>query len=58
MIRPWPGGMDLTSATWVNGDYIIMITTRQRPHYLVQIHDKTLAHNMREMFKNIWERQG
>lgn len=57
MVRPWKGGTDLTSTTWINGDYIVMITTRQRPHYLVQIHDKTLAHNMREMFKNIWENQ-
>ena len=57
MIRSWNGGKDLTSSTWINGDYIIMITTKQRPHYLVQIHDKTLAHNMREMFKSIWENQ-
>ncbi len=57
MVKFWDKGKDFTCSMWVNGDYILMITTKQRPHYLVQIHDKTLAHNMREMFKSIWENQ-
>lgn len=47
-------GMNFTSSVWVTGDYLIMIVTRQHPFYLVEIHDATLAHNMREMLKKLW----
>ncbi len=48
------GDMNFTSSVWVGGDYLIMVVTRQHPFYLVEIHDKTLAHNMRETFKKLW----
>lgn len=47
--------MLFTSSVWVGGDYLIMIVTRQHPFYLVEIHDVTLAHNMREVFKKLWQ---
>jgi predicted transcriptional regulator len=47
-------GMDFTSSIWVAGDYLVMAFTRQHPFYLVEIHDMTLAHNMREVFKKLW----
>ncbi len=47
-------GSNFTGSTWINGDHLIMIVTNKRPHYLVEIHDKVLAHNMRELFKGIW----
>ena len=56
-IKFWEKGGDFTATTWVAGDYLIIVMTNQNPHYLVQIHDATLAHNMREMFKSIWESQ-
>jgi len=40
----------------VIGDYILMIVTSQHPHYLIEIHDKVMAHNMREMAKKLWEK--
>lgn len=46
--------MDFNGTTWIMGDYLVMIVTRQKPHYLVEIHDAVLAHNMREVFKKIW----
>jgi sugar-specific transcriptional regulator TrmB len=46
--------MKFTSSIWVGGDYLIMIVTRQHPFYLVEIHDKMLALNMREVFKRLW----
>jgi sugar-specific transcriptional regulator TrmB len=46
--------MKFTSSIWVGGDYLIMIVTRQHPFYLVEIHDKMLALNMREVFKKLW----
>jgi len=50
--------MLFTSSIWVGGDYLVMIVTRQHPFYAVEIHDKTLAHNMREVFKKLWSETG
>ncbi|MDB5259180.1 MAG: transcriptional regulator TrmB [Candidatus Taylorbacteria bacterium] len=47
-------GMDFTSTTWVTGDYLVMVFTRQHPFYLVEIHDAAMAQNMREVFKKLW----
>jgi len=47
---------NFTASTWVCGDYVIMVITKQRPHYLVEIHDVVLAHNMRELFCGIWDK--
>jgi predicted transcriptional regulator len=52
-IRFWKDAGEFTASIWISGDYIVMIETRQEPHFLVEIHDKTLAHNMREVFKGI-----
>jgi len=54
-IRFWKGSSEFTSSIWVNGSYIVMIYTRNRPHYLVEIHDKFMAQNLRGLFKGIWE---
>lgn len=53
-IKYWDASDTFTATTWVNGDYIIMIVTNQKPHYLVEIHDSVMAQNFREMFKGIW----
>ncbi len=55
-IKFWSDTKQFTASTWVAGDYLIMIITNQRPHYLVEIHDTTLAHNIREVFKGIWKK--
>ena len=47
-------GINFTATVWVTGDYLTMITTKQHPFSLVEIHDATLAHNMREVFKKLW----
>lgn len=54
-IRFWNGTNDFTATQWVVGSYIIMIVTNQKPYYLVEIHDSVMAHNMREVFKKLWE---
>jgi len=54
LIEFWGQSKDFTSTIWINGDYVVMIVTNQKPHYLVEIHDAVLAHNMREVFKGIW----
>lgn len=53
-IKFWNKATDFTATTWIMGDYVTMIVTNKRPHYLVEIHDQTLAHNMRQVFKGLW----
>ncbi|MFA4880351.1 MAG: helix-turn-helix domain-containing protein [Candidatus Doudnabacteria bacterium] len=53
-IKFWNNTKQFTASIWVCGDYVVMLITNQRPHYLVEINDATLAHNMREMFKQLW----
>lgn len=57
VVRFWKESQNFTASTWVCGDYVIMLITRQRPHYLVEILDATMAHNLREVFKGIWKTQ-
>jgi len=47
-------GMNFTSTVWIVGEYIITVSTRQHPFYLIEIHDAMLAHNLRETFKKLW----
>ena len=54
-VRPWKAAQELTAGTWVIGDYVVMVVTSRKPAYLVEIHDRTMAHNYRELFKNLWE---
>jgi hypothetical protein len=56
-IRFWNGENTLTGTLWIVGSSIILIQTKERPFYLVEISDAVLAHNMREVFKQLWDRQ-
>lgn len=53
-IKFWNKASNFLSTTWLVGDYMVMINTRKHPFYLVEIHDKTLANDQREIFKNLW----
>ncbi len=53
-IKFWGEALDFYSTTWIVGDYVVMINTRSHPFYLVEIHDKLMAHDQREVFKNLW----
>jgi hypothetical protein len=53
-VKFWGEATNFISTTWVCGDYIIMINTRNHPFYLVEIHDALMAHDQREVFKNLW----
>ncbi len=52
------GGADMafTSTQWIVGEYLIMIVTRDKPHYVVETRDAVQAKNMAMLFKNIWEK--
>ena len=54
-LKFWNGGNTFTGSQWICGEYIILAVTSQRPFYLVEIRDAVLAHNMREVFKKLWE---
>jgi sugar-specific transcriptional regulator TrmB len=51
----WSDSGQFDTTLWINGDYIIMIVTKEHPYYLVEIHDAMLAANLRELFKGIWK---
>ncbi len=48
-------GENFTGSQLIAGDYILLVMTSWRPYYLVEIHDSVMAHNMREVFKKLWE---
>ncbi|MDB5265006.1 MAG: Transcriptional regulator, TrmB [Parcubacteria group bacterium] len=54
-IKFWGEANNFMSTTWIIGDYIVMINTRAKPFYLVEIHDKLMAHDQREVFRNLWD---
>jgi hypothetical protein len=54
-IKFWDKSHNFSGSIWVIGDYTVLVNTQHRPHSLVEIHDKTWAHNLREMFKGLWE---
>ena len=53
-IKFWPQSQDFNAAVWIVGDYLVMVVTSLEPHYLVEIHDETLASNLRSFFKGVW----
>lgn len=53
-IRFWKESHNFTATTWTLGDYVVMIATAQKPHYLIELHDAVFAHNQREVFKGVW----
>lgn len=40
----------------VLGDYILYIVANEKPYYMIEIHDRVMAHNLREVFKMLWEK--
>jgi len=54
-IKYWDKSGEFTSTIWITGDYVTMLSLRERPHYLVEIHDPVMARNMRALFKGLWE---
>lgn len=53
-IKYWGEATNFISSTWVTGDYVTMVNTRQHPFYAIEIHSPLLAHDQREVFRNLW----
>lgn len=45
-----------TATTWVMGEYVVMVMTKEQPSYLIDIHDAMLAGNIRQIFVELWKR--
>jgi predicted transcriptional regulator len=43
-----------SASTMIIGDYIIMVVSNQKPHYAIEIKNKELAKNLKELFKIFW----
>jgi len=54
VMKFWSHG-DFTATQWVVGEYVIMLVTAQRPYYLIEIRDSVMAHNLRQLYKGLWE---
>ncbi len=53
-IKVWNKATNFVSTIWVMGDYVVVVNTRRHPFYLLEIQDATIAHDLREVFKNLW----
>jgi len=53
-IRPLPKGTDFASTVWVLGEYIVLIMSRQKPHYAYQLRDPIFSQNLRSIFQMLW----
>lgn len=49
---------DFTASVWVTGEYIVMLYTKDRPSYLIEIYNPVFAQNIREVFKILWNSAG
>lgn len=54
-IRFWRGDHVFTGCLWIIGEYVVTVNVRQSPHYLVEMRDPVLAHNLRTVFATLWE---
>ncbi|HYF05223.1 MAG TPA: helix-turn-helix domain-containing protein [Patescibacteria group bacterium] len=54
-IQFWKKTGEFKATTWIAGDYVIMIITSTRPFYAIEIYDRILANEQRQLFKGIWE---
>ena len=54
-IKPLPKGVEFSSTIWVLGEYVILIMTRQQPHYAFQLKDAVFASNQRMIFELLWK---
>jgi len=54
-VKYWSESTEFSATHVVVGEYVLMIMTREHPHYLIEIHDRVMADNLREMFKTMWK---
>ncbi len=55
VVKYWDNQFPISTTQAVLGDYILITQTVHRPHYAIEIHDKLMAHNMRQVFRKLWQ---
>lgn len=55
-IKYLPHSHQFTSTQAILGDYVLFVVTSSKPNYMIEIHDRVIAHNLREMFKLLWNK--
>lgn len=50
----WEGAGEITYNTWTNGNFTLLINTRKRPFYLIEIYDENFARSQRQIFEALW----
>jgi sugar-specific transcriptional regulator TrmB len=51
----WSAAQNFNSTTWIMGDYVVILNTKQHPYYLIEIEDAFMAHDQREVFRGLWD---
>lgn len=44
----------LTAGYWVMGDYMLSVNTKEEPYFVIQIHDRLQAENLRKIYSELW----
>lgn len=53
-VRTLPEGVQFVSSIWIYGEFIIMGSTREKPHYAFQLRDPIFGSNLRTIFELLW----
>ena len=57
-IKAVPADYDFSNTIWVCGEYIVLLMTRNEPHYAFQLRDSVFSSNLRLVFRLLWESLG
>lgn len=49
-----PKGFLFSTTTWIVGEYLVLISTRTKPHYLVELCDGLFSSSQRDSYKLLW----
>ena len=54
ILRPLPLHPQFTATVFLMGEFLLLLMSRQKPHYAFQIRDAVLAENLRVVFRLLW----
>ena len=54
-IRELKQKYEFSSSVWIVGEFIVVLQTRNSPHYAFQIKDRALSENLRFIYKTLWQ---
>lgn len=53
-IRPVPPGFAFASTVWIIGDFMVLVSTRSKPHRLIELRDVIFTASQRDAFRLLW----